>query len=148
MFKRWKTAATRTRHGRKQQTRAVGRTTLEVLERRCNPATLAAVDHPPALIATEAATTHSASTQSVIGTDERIAVANSGASPFAAVVKLEITFPSGRQITATGAMVSKFHLLTAAHVVYRADQGGYATKILASVAMNGADALNGQQGRL
>jgi V8-like Glu-specific endopeptidase len=57
----------------------------------------------------------------------------SGASyPYSAVVHLDMYFPSGRHYIGSGAMIDRFHVLTAGHCVYDAGEGGWATRIVAT----------------
>ncbi len=52
-------------------------------------------------------------------------------SPLARVVELQVTYPDGRTAVGSGAMIDRSHVLTAAHVLYSATDGGYATSVTA-----------------
>src|SRR4051812_26707322 len=65
------------------------------------------------------------------------AVGNTTAYPLSAVVDLEATFPDGKQFHSTGAMIDRFHVLTAGHVVYHYYDGGFATSVIARPGLNG-----------
>jgi V8-like Glu-specific endopeptidase len=49
--------------------------------------------------------------------------------PFTAVCEVQAHFPSGVTESGSGAMVDSFHCLTAAHMLYRAEYGGWATSV-------------------
>lgn len=51
------------------------------------------------------------------------------AAPWGAIGNIRTTFPDGARFTGTGTLVSPHHMLTAAHVVYDAEHGGYADEI-------------------
>jgi V8-like Glu-specific endopeptidase len=55
-----------------------------------------------------------------------------------AVVNLKVTFPDHQTVLGTGAMIDSYHVLTAAHMLYSAADGGYATSIVAAPGANGA----------
>jgi V8-like Glu-specific endopeptidase len=68
--------------------------------------------------------------------DERVlpsvsAVSPTAGSPLTAVVQLEVTYPDNQTVAGTGAMVDSSHVLTVAHLLYSAQDGGYATSIVA-----------------
>jgi V8-like Glu-specific endopeptidase len=79
-----------------------------------------------------------------VGTPFRTPVFEAGVYPFDAVVRLEIFFPklhskilgSGALISAPG-QVGSNHVLTAAHLFYRPDLGGFATKVIVVPGQNG-----------
>lgn len=50
--------------------------------------------------------------------------------PYSAVVSIRATFADGRVGFGTGSLVGKNDVLTATHVIYRPDYGGYATSIM------------------
>lgn len=54
--------------------------------------------------------------------------------PWSAIVKLTVSFPSGHDFTASGVMVGRNDVLTAAHVVYQPDEGGYPTSVVVTPA--------------
>ncbi|MGE4339674.1 MAG: DUF4214 domain-containing protein [Pigmentiphaga sp.] len=49
--------------------------------------------------------------------------------PYYAVTLLQVTFPDGTTVTGTGSVVGRNDILTATHVVYSADNGGWATSV-------------------
>jgi V8-like Glu-specific endopeptidase len=59
-------------------------------------------------------------------------------SPLQGVVELQVTYPDGQVAVGTGAMIDRSHVLTAAHLLYSAKDGGYATSVLAIPAADGA----------
>jgi V8-like Glu-specific endopeptidase len=66
--------------------------------------------------------------------DERVMPAVSAASPVAAtplmgVVQLQVTYPDQQTAVGTGALIDGTHVLTAAHLLYSASDGGYATSV-------------------
>ncbi|MCK9513410.1 MAG: DUF4214 domain-containing protein [Pigmentiphaga sp.] len=63
--------------------------------------------------------------------------------PYYAVTLLQVTFPDGTTITGTGSVVGRNDILTATHVIYSADNGGWAT----SVAIYAGADYNGRLGR-
>ncbi len=65
------------------------------------------------------------------------AVSATTAYPYRAVVELAITFPDGVHDNASGAMVDDFHVLTAGHSLYSYADGGFATAITVTPALNG-----------
>lgn len=60
--------------------------------------------------------------------------------PYTAVVHLEVTFADGSQVRGSGAVIGRNDILTATHVLYSPDAGGWATKVrvLAGVDYNSA----------
>lgn len=69
------------------------------------------------------------SLRNVIGQDERARVSGVYNYPYSAVTKLSIIYPNGQRRICTGAMVSEFHVMTAAHCVYSHTSGGYANMV-------------------
>jgi len=65
----------------------------------------------------------------IIGTDERVRVSPTTDFPWRVVGKIFIRFPNNSNWVGSGALIDPFHVLTAGHVVYDADQGGWATQI-------------------
>ena len=59
--------------------------------------------------------------------------------PANAIVNLKVTFPDHKTVLGTGAMIGSFHVLTAAHLLYSAADGGYATEIDAAPGAKGAN---------
>jgi V8-like Glu-specific endopeptidase len=53
----------------------------------------------------------------------------SAPSPFSAIVKLEGIFPDGESYVGSGFLVDSYHVLTAGHLVYDYDDGGFAASI-------------------
>jgi V8-like Glu-specific endopeptidase len=49
--------------------------------------------------------------------------------PYSAVAELQVTFPDHKSYVGSGAMIDSFHVLTAAHMLYSASDGGWATSI-------------------
>ena len=64
-------------------------------------------------------------------------VAAGSPAPFTAIVKLDITYPDGQQFVGSGAMIDSYHVLTAGHVVYSYEHGGWATSITAVPELHG-----------
>ena len=58
------------------------------------------------------------------------AVSGTNQFPYSAVVSIRSTFSDGRVSFGTGALIGKNDVLTATHLVYRPDYGGYATSVL------------------
>jgi len=56
-------------------------------------------------------------------------VVNTSAFPYSAIVSVRATYANGKVSLGTGALVGKNDVLTATHVVYQPDNGGYATSI-------------------
>jgi V8-like Glu-specific endopeptidase len=79
-----------------------------------------------------------------VGTPIRTPVNEARIYPFDAVVRLEIYFPKSKSpVLGSGALISaprqkgSNHVLTAAHLFYRPDLGGYATKAIVIPGQNG-----------
>jgi V8-like Glu-specific endopeptidase len=75
--------------------------------------------------------------------DERIVLS---ATPTAAtglaakaIVDLKVTYPNQKVALGTGAMIDQFHVLTAAHLLYSAADGGYATSVVAAPGAKGSE---------
>lgn len=78
--------------------------------------------------------------------DGRQFVANTRVYPYKTVCYLEVTFPNGRTDTyGTGVLVYKDIVLTAGHVVYRPDCGGYATKVAVFPGRAGDTTVSGSE---
>lgn len=75
----------------------------------------------------------------VIGTDERLQITNTTEYPWRCIASLRITAADGSGWIGTGWLVGPRILLTAGHVVYMADQGGWAQQI---EIIPGRDGLN------
>jgi V8-like Glu-specific endopeptidase len=74
----------------------------------------------------------------VIGTDDRTQVGNTNEYPWRAIASLLITAANGTQWIGTGWFVGPRILMTAGHVVYMADQGGWVSQITVIPGRNGA----------
>jgi V8-like Glu-specific endopeptidase len=74
----------------------------------------------------------------VVGTDERAPVADTTAFPWRAVCRVYATFPDNAQLTGTGTLVSAKHVLTAGHVVYSHEHGGWAKTVRVVPGLDGA----------
>jgi len=66
---------------------------------------------------------------SVIGTDERIRVTPTTDFPWRVIGKFFMTFPNNSQWVASGALIDPFHVLTAGHVVFNSDEGGWVRQL-------------------
>jgi V8-like Glu-specific endopeptidase len=72
-----------------------------------------------------------------------LAAVSSTAFPFSAVVSVEATFPHGgpgngpAYVHGSGAVIDRFHVLTAGHMIYDASYGGFATSVVVTPAENG-----------
>ncbi|MBA3012347.1 MAG: trypsin-like peptidase domain-containing protein [Proteobacteria bacterium] len=66
----------------------------------------------------------------IIGTDDRITIPNDLLTerPFSAIVQITVGFPDGFVAGGSGALIGPDDVLTAAHVVYSAEHGGWATE--------------------
>jgi V8-like Glu-specific endopeptidase len=62
---------------------------------------------------------------------------NAVGSALMGVVDLKVTYPDSQTAMGTGALIDSSHVLTAAHLLYSAKDGGYATSIEAIPAANG-----------
>lgn len=58
-----------------------------------------------------------------------IEVLNPSSFPYSAIVNIRCTFADGRVTIGSGSLVGKNDVLTATHVVYQPDHGGYATTV-------------------
>lgn len=65
----------------------------------------------------------------VVGSDDRIRVTNTTVFPYGAVCKLFVDFPSGNSFIASGSLVGESLVLTAGHVLYSKDEGGWASRV-------------------
>ncbi len=59
-------------------------------------------------------------------------ISPSASYPFSAVVELRATFPDGKSFVGSGALIDRFHVLTAGHVLYSYADGGFASQITAT----------------
>jgi V8-like Glu-specific endopeptidase len=72
--------------------------------------------------------------ESVYLPDDRLKIPDTGSYPWRTIVKLFITFPDNSQLIGSGSIIGSssghgYHVLTAAHCVYRDGNGGWATSI-------------------
>lgn len=68
----------------------------------------------------------------IIGWDDRIPVGyyvDTAYYPWSAIVSIQATFPNGQSYIGSGALVGPNDVLTAGHVLYSPDDGGYATSV-------------------
>jgi V8-like Glu-specific endopeptidase len=68
------------------------------------------------------------------GLEERLTPSNTWINngniyPYSAAVHLLMTFPSGRSFIGSGALIDRFHVLTAGHCTYDSREGGWARSI-------------------
>jgi V8-like Glu-specific endopeptidase len=66
----------------------------------------------------------------VFGTDDRVFVTQPNQYPYSAVGRFQITYPDGTAAIGTGALIDADHVLTAGHVVYEKEHGGFATSLI------------------
>lgn len=59
--------------------------------------------------------------------DYRSQVENTSEFPWSSICKIRVTFPNGKEYMGTGTLISRNHVLTAAHLVYNKQRGGKAT---------------------
>jgi V8-like Glu-specific endopeptidase len=74
---------------------------------------------------------------SIFGTDDRHAVGDATAFPYRAIGRVTATFPDGKSFWGTGALIDPSHVLTAGHVIYGGDHGGWATAVTFTPGQNG-----------
>jgi V8-like Glu-specific endopeptidase len=67
-------------------------------------------------------------------------VAAGSAGAFRDVVELQATFPDNKSFVGTGALIDGFHVLTAGHLLYSAQDGGYATSVKVTPELSGGKA--------
>lgn len=68
----------------------------------------------------------------IFGWDDRIPIGNyvdTAYYPWSAIVSIEVTFPNGMTGSGSGAMVGPNDVLTAGHVLFSPENGGYATSV-------------------
>lgn len=75
-------------------------------------------------------------TTGIIGQDTRVTVSDTTASPFMTVCFIQVTYPDGTTGTASGTLVYSNVVLTAGHVIYESQHGGWATQIKVIPARN------------
>ena len=73
----------------------------------------------------------------IIGADDRELVVDTSRFPYAAVSQVISVFPDGAAFLGSSAMVGPNDVLTAAHVVYNHDHGGWASQVLVTPGLNG-----------
>lgn len=71
----------------------------------------------------------SALTESVIGPDQRVRIRHTTQWPWTVQGKVTMIFPSGGRYIGSGTLINKHHVLTAGHVIYSHDDGGWATSV-------------------
>lgn len=79
----------------------------------------------------------------VFGADNRSLVLNTAAEPYRSVAYVSVVFPDGTSGWGTGSIVGRNDVLTAGHVLYDADHGGYATQVTVTPASQGGSAPYG-----
>jgi V8-like Glu-specific endopeptidase len=82
------------------------------------------------------------------GLEDRItpslgAISNTTSYPYRAIVELHVTFPDGTKSVGSGALVDRFHVLTAAHMLYSYKDGGSASSIIVTPGLNGSSSPYG-----
>lgn len=88
------------------------------------------------------APSHSSSyLETIHGNDDRIAVEDSGIFPFRSIVRLSIQ-NGGNGYLCSGAVIGSYHVLTAGHCIYDADDG-WAESVTASPAQDGTEKFFG-----
>jgi V8-like Glu-specific endopeptidase len=65
-------------------------------------------------------------------------VAPTAVYPYTAIVEIQVTFKDGKSFVGSGAMVDRFHVLTAGHVLYDAADGGWASSVKVVPELNGS----------
>jgi V8-like Glu-specific endopeptidase len=68
--------------------------------------------------------------------DNRVRITGTTVWPYSVHGHCVITFPDKKQYIGSGTMVNKHHVLTAGHVVYSKDNGGWATSVQFNAAQN------------
>lgn len=101
-----------------------------------NPATETAVMDAFFASYTELLQERSEAQEVIIGTDDRVRINPTTAFPWRAICALKITAADGTRWIGTGWFVSARTLITAGHVVYMHDHGGWARSIEVIPAMN------------
>lgn len=76
----------------------------------------------------------------VIGNDDRESVFDSTAYPFSAICKVRMRFPNGNEYLGSAAMIGPRHAVTAGHVIYDPELGGWATQVQVSPGYDGPSA--------
>jgi glutamyl endopeptidase len=65
----------------------------------------------------------------IVGSDERARVVDTTAFPWRTVCKLIVTFKNGQKFSGTGTLVGRKHVLTAGHMIYSHENGGWPTMV-------------------
>ena len=73
----------------------------------------------------------------IIGTDDRMLVADLSITPYSAIVQIMTTFSDGSVAQGSGVLIDENDVLTAAHVIYNADLGGSPVSIQVAPARDG-----------
>jgi V8-like Glu-specific endopeptidase len=73
----------------------------------------------------------------VIGTNDLMPVPDATAYPFSAVCKVITRWPNGTFANGTGTLIGPRHVVTAAHIVYSHDRGGFARTIEVTPGLDG-----------
>lgn len=84
----------------------------------------------------------------VFGPDSRVLYTPTNVFPNRAVCKLIVRYPgtpAGQAWTGTGSMIGSKHVLTAGHVLFKADEGGWATTIMVIPGLDGQKAWFGSE---
>lgn len=77
--------------------------------------------------------------ESVLGTDGRSQITNTGSYPWRTIARLRIKYPGSASIWGcSGAMVDNFHILVAGHCVHASDKGGWYSWIEVYPGQNGS----------
>jgi V8-like Glu-specific endopeptidase len=75
-------------------------------------------------------------TQMRDASDNRVRITSTTVWPYSVHGHCIITYPDQKQYIGSGTMVNKHHVLTAGHVVYSKDNGGWATSVQFNAAQN------------
>lgn len=74
----------------------------------------------------------------ILPPDTRVPVSVTNQYPYSATVNLVVTFPNGTSYTGSGVMIGPNDVLTASHLLYHQNEGGYASSIVVTPGRNGA----------
>lgn len=77
------------------------------------------------------------SAQRTLDSENRILIPNTTASPWRALTKLYMTFPSGQMYSCSGTLIAAQYVLTAGHCIYNPTEGGWAKKVEVIPGLNG-----------
>ena len=66
--------------------------------------------------------------EDVVGTDDRVRVTDTQSYPWNTVGYIGNRYPSGNTYRGSGAIVTPYMVLTAGHMVYSVDDGGYVSE--------------------